>query len=214
MLWVSQIWMQKHPILPPVQKITERLTVCKEIPINGTTAHPIVSESNKEFLQKLVHASCHTQPSFPAVNNTNMAVTGHTYLLEHFMVAASKTSSKARICGWKDTLKYRWKNLPIMHSFHTLSFSLSWHSTCKVSTDCLLHSTHQLLCTITGSVRSEKLLPFPKPEFAASRMFFMLRKIWLACATVSPATNLFVLGSIPITPDKYTVLSITTAWLQ
>jgi len=83
-----------------------------------------------------------------------------------------------------------------------------------LGTDCLLHSTHQLLHTITGSVRSEKLLPFPKPEFAASRMFFMLRKAWLACATVSPATNLFVLGSIPITPDKYIVLSITTAWLQ
>ena len=108
----------------------------------------------------------------------------------------------------------REKTSPSCIHFIQFSFSLSWQSTCKVSTDCLLHSTHQLLHAITSSVRSQRILPFPKPEFAASRMFFMLRKTCLACATVSPATNLFVLGSIPITPDKYTVLSITTAWLQ
>jgi len=37
--------MKKHPTLLPVQKITERLTVYKERPINGIMAHPIASES-------------------------------------------------------------------------------------------------------------------------------------------------------------------------
>jgi len=42
--------MKKHPVLLPVEKITKRLTVYKEIPINGIRAHPIASESNKGFL--------------------------------------------------------------------------------------------------------------------------------------------------------------------
>jgi hypothetical protein len=72
--------MKKHQIPLPVQKITERLTVYKGRHINGTMAHPIASESNKGFLRKLVHASCHTKPSFPAMNNTNMAVNGYTHI--------------------------------------------------------------------------------------------------------------------------------------
>jgi hypothetical protein len=53
--------MKKHPILLPVQKITGRLTVYKDIHINGTMAHPIASESNKGFLKNwYMHHAIHS----------------------------------------------------------------------------------------------------------------------------------------------------------
>jgi hypothetical protein len=130
------------------------------------------------------------------------------------MVTPSNTSSNSEWPGYKiyktKHTDMQRKNLPTMHLFHALSFRFlgNSHAKCELI---LFFTAHTNFCVIRSSVARQSLLPFPKLEFAASKMFFKLRKAWLACATVSPTTNLFVLGSIPRTPDKYTVLSITTA---